>query len=325
MNQPLLLPSALTLARYRIRFIPEKGLPLPEFKETILRGGLGLALKQGACIRPTGAQCQACAAPEVCAYAYLFESKIPVDTEVLRAASDVPAPYVFAAALERQLLAAGEPFDFTLTLFGDAIRYLPYLVAALRLMGMQGLGRSSVRCHLQAVYWLAPAGEATALFVGPEHGVLRSQPAAYTVGAWAGASASQATALTIQFESPTTLKHNGDILHDAPPFHVIIRTLLRRVSSLSYFHGGQRWETDYRGWIARAETVTTSAAAVQWQDWERYSTRTQRRMPLGGLVGTVTYAGDVAPFLPLLRLGELIHVGKNAVFGNGRFVVGSRE
>jgi hypothetical protein len=33
----------------------------------------------------------------------------------------------------------------------------------------------------------------------------------------------------------------------------------------------------------------------------------------------VTYAGDLAPFLPLLRLGELIHVGKNAVFGNGRF------
>lgn len=321
MNQLLLLPTDLKLARYCIRFSPEKSLPLPEFKETMLRGGLGLALKQGACIRPTGVQCQECAAPEICAYAYLFGSKRPPEAEVLRAASDVPAPYIFAAQREQQLLAASEPFDFTLTLVGGAIRYLPYLVAALRLMGIQGLGQSRIRCHLQAVYWLAPDGEATALFVGPVHGVLRAQPAACTVGAWAAVGATQAAAVTIHFESPTTLKHNGDILHDAPPFHVLIRTLLRRVSSLSYFHGGQRWETDYRGWIERAEAVTTTDAAVEWHDGSRYSTRTQRRMPLGGLVGTVTYSGDLTPFLPLLRLGELIHVGKNAVFGNGRFVI----
>ena len=29
----------------------------------------------------------------------------------------------------------------------------------------------------------------------------------------------------------------------------------------------------------------------------------------------------LAPFTPLLRIGECIHVGKNAVFGNGWFVI----
>jgi len=125
--------------------------------------------------------------------------------------------------------------------------------------------------------------------------------------------------LTLNFLTPTRLKYNGRYLEEAPPFHVVIRTLLRRVSSLSYFHAGQRWETDYRGWIEKAKQVKIAEAHVSWMDWERYSTRQRRGMNLGGIVGQVTYEGDAAPFLSLLRLGELIHVGKGTVFGNGRY------
>jgi hypothetical protein len=127
------------------------------------------------------------------------------------------------------------------------------------------------------------------------------------------------TQITIDFRTSTRLKHEGKFVEAAPPFHVLIRTLLRRLSSLSYFHGGQRWETDYRGWIAQAEQVQIAQADVQWVDWERYSTRQQRKMNLGGIVGSVTYTGQLSSFMPLLHLGELVHVGKGAVFGNGQY------
>ena len=84
-----------------------------------------------------------------------------------------------------------------------------------------------------------------------------------------------------------------------------------------YFHGGQRWETDYRGWIERAEQVRTVAAHTSWMEWERYSTRQKQRTSIGGTVGRMVYEGEVAPFRPLLALGEWIHVGKACVFGNG--------
>ena len=39
--------------------------------------------------------------------------------------------------------------------------------------------------------------------------------------------------------------------------------------------------------------------------------------PLSGFLGCATFAGDLAPFLELLIWGELIHVGKSCVKGNG--------
>ena len=38
---------------------------------------------------------------------------------------------------------------------------------------------------------------------------------------------------------------------------------------------------------------------------------------MGGLVGRVTYEGDLHDYLTLLAMGELVHVGKGTVFGNG--------
>jgi hypothetical protein len=53
---------------------------------------------------------------------------------------------------------------------------------------------------------------------------------------------------------------------------------------------------------------------LRWVDWERYSSRQDTKINLGGLlVGEATYEGDLAEFMPLIRLGELIHVGKGTV------------
>ncbi len=42
-------------------------------------------------------------------------------------------------------------------------------------------------------------------------------------------------------------------------------------------------------------------------------------MILGGWIGEITYKGDFQKYLPLLRLGEHIHVGKATVFGLGKY------
>jgi len=44
-------------------------------------------------------------------------------------------------------------------------------------------------------------------------------------------------------------------------------------------------------------------------------------MSMGGLVGRAVYHGAWQEFWPWLALGEWVHVGKNATFGLGKYVI----
>lgn len=300
-----------------------KACTLPQPLGATLRGGLALLHKRSVCLHPHFTHCRDCPLLQRCVYPALFEPAPPPDSTALSTHQDVPLGVILRLPSQPQAhYTVGDTLTFGLVLVGAPVRHLSYLVAAVEHLGQSGLGPERVRFRLEQVLAHQPHQEPQPVYMA---GLMYRAQAAFTAQQLQSDPTVDPTApistLTLHFLTPTRLKYAEKFIHDAPPFHVLIRTLLRRVSSLSYFHGGQRWETDYRGWIERAEAVTTSAAAVEWHDGSRYSTRTQRRMPLGGLVGTVTYSGDLTPFLPLLRLGELIHVGKNAVFGNGRFVI----
>ena len=309
------------LACYRFHLKVVDEMPLPAYKGAVLRGGFGSVFRRTICCQRHHRTCEPCPLHYVCPYPLLFEPSPPPGSEALRTHEAIPRPFVLEPPQDRRrLYAPGDELCFGLTLVGKATRYLPYFIVAFLRLGELGLGRARSRYVLQRVEALHPStGRVIPIY---ENGALLTEGqesvVSYAEIAQA-ASAENASRLTLHFLTPARLKYNGRYLEDAPPFHVVVRTLLRRVSSLSYFHCGQRWETDYRGWIQQAQEVETETAEVRWVDWERYSTRQRQRMNLGGITGRVTYKGELTPFLPLLRLGELIHVGKGATFGNGQY------
>jgi CRISPR-associated endoribonuclease Cas6 len=125
---------------------------------------------------------------------------------------------------------------------------------------------------------------------------------------------------TLHFLTPTRLVY-AEALTAAPAFHMLMRTLLRRLSNLAYFHCGTELDLDFRGLISAAERIEAVSSDLRWYDWERYSARQDARMKLGGFLGRVTYRGDLQPFLPLLRLGEFVHIGKGTSFGLGKYEI----
>jgi hypothetical protein len=265
----------------------------------------------------------------------------------------------------REVIPAGERLTFGLVLIGQGINYLPYFIAAFRELGRAGLGRARGKywlLALDAISTLSPAlplrggGSAPLSLEGRGAGGEGVSPAPSQGEGWGGggdiiipiyraadetiravnatisadlitarAATLPADGVTLEFMTPTRLKHKGRWVDDGPPFHVLLRRLLDRVSSLSYFHCGQMFEADFRGLIERAAGVRIARAQTRWEDWARFSGRQKQRVEMGGLVGWVTYSGDLSEYRPLLALGELVHVGKGTVFGNGRYVVGSKE
>ena len=194
------------------------------------------------------------------------------------------------------------------------------MLLAFQGLGQSGLGRTRGRFTLHRVTVLGGDDE-WPVYDSVDRQVRDHERSAGPAEMARTAAALSPDRLVVSFRTPTRLKHGGQWIRAGPPFHVLIKALLGRVSSLSYFHCGQRWDVDFRGWIDRAREVQMVDGGAGWANWERYSGRQQRRIRMGGLVGAATYEGHLRPFLPLLALGELVHVGKGTVFGNGQYRV----
>jgi len=126
--------------------------------------------------------------------------------------------------------------------------------------------------------------------------------------------------ITISLLTPMRLRFDSRIT-DKIEFHVLIRNLLRRISSLSYFHCNEKFQVDFKDLIEKAGAVKMIKSDTHWFDWKRYSTRQEEWMSLGGVTGTVSYDGNLTEFMPLLKLGEYVHVGKGTSFGLGKYEI----
>jgi hypothetical protein len=72
------------------------------------------------------------------------------------------------------------------------------------------------------------------------------------------------------------------------------------------------------GGFAERSNARTVGSDLRWVDVERQSLHTGQTQKLSGVMGSIEYEGDFAECWSLLKLGEVIHVGKDAAFGNGR-------
>lgn len=313
--------NAFRTAHYRFDIEAIDPLSLPAYKGSTLRGGFGYAFKKMVCIERDWRKCTPCQLGNTCPYGYIFETSVPADSQVLRNLREVPVPFLIEPPLdEKTSYRPGDRLSFDVVLVGRAINYLPYFILAFQELGRAGIGKPRGKYVLQRISAVHPWQKTSELiYDGVDVRVGGRDLSVSYDDVMEHAGALPASQLTLHFLTPTRLKYRGKYVR-RPEFHVIVRNLLRRISSLSYFHCGQLWETDFHGIIAAAEDVEATDVDVEWVDWERYSGRQQRRINLGGFVGQATYQGDLKPFRPLLALGELVHVGKATVFGHGKYL-----
>ncbi|MGB9722085.1 MAG: CRISPR system precrRNA processing endoribonuclease RAMP protein Cas6 [bacterium] len=124
--------------------------------------------------------------------------------------------------------------------------------------------------------------------------------------------------ISIEFQTPTRIVQQGEVVRN-PEFRKIVPNLLRRIYLLSYFHCNETFNIDFSNLLKKATTIKTKLEFFKFQHWERYSGRQKKSVPMDGFIGTVIYEGDLSPFYPYLKAGEVLHIGKNTAFGMGKY------
>lgn len=314
-----LLQQDFPLARYRLEWRATTPIRLPDYAGSMLRGGFGHALRSLSCMTRAKA-CDGCGLLAACPYPALFAPPAPGE-HTLQKFSQVPVPYVIEPPeWGARVLAEGETFSFSMVLVGRALRELPLVILAWRRALGRGIGAGDGRAELVRAIHCGEAGETE--IHRPENGVILDHERKVSL---CGTAAPQAAQATLRFQTPLRLQHNGRAL---PPEKLDARTLLmalaRRASLLAEFHCGAPLMDDFPALFTACAGIKEEKR-LAWRDWTRYSSRQRQKMALGGVIGDWTLEGDLGPFLPLLRLGEWLHVGKETVFGLGHYTLAGDE
>ncbi len=303
----------------RVVFEARHSVGFPRYRGATFRGAFGYAYREISCALRRK-ECGDCLLRTHCAYPYVFETAPRPGAKVMPGYNRVPNPYVISPDIEdrRSSVKPGEEFSFDLVLIGQKAReLLPYFVYALDRMGEAGIGKGKGKARVARIEAENDSGAYEVICRGGEGTIrtcsarrLREDPPA-------------ARRIVLRFQTPLRIKTQGGLCTRLD-FSTLVRSLFRRAGLLSYFHcgGAPPWERDIRPLLDEAAAVSADTDEMRWHEWERYSTRQKTAMTFGGLMGRVVFEGEgLGAFLPLLRVGELVHAGKNTTFGLGRYVI----
>ena len=312
-------------ARYRLTYTVQEPLKMPSYKGNVFRGRFGYVLRHVACIGQEG-QCEKqCEFPDRCVYSKCFETPVPDESPMLRGQPFAPHPFVLKPPHTGKLhYAPGDTFTCDLTLIGEAINVLPWLVFTFDQIGKRRIGLKDERgqCQLNTVESLpARDSDPSQTIYTAESEMLTDDGLILRLEDVMQAALQVTDEIELAFLTPTSIKVNGKWTSQLT-FEHLIRNLLRRIRFLNYFHCGEDLDTevDAHGLIAAAQSVRHTPR-LQWLQRGRYSHRAKAVVPMSGFMGSIRFEGDMTPFLPFIFLGEHLHIGHHTAFGYGQYRV----
>jgi len=287
-----------------------------KFPGFIFRSGFGFALRKLCRYKSANIPCRECRLKDVCPYAYIFETPRSDNKPMDFTAQNFPHPFVFQPPLfNDHHISAGQTMHLLLTLFGKGIPYLLFYIYAFDLLGEYGLGPARGRFLLKRV---------TDHFCGKElyafdDKTLRGEPEVKDVVDLQDQD--DHDAVTLRFLTPAKILNKNRPVKTLQP-EVLIKRILGRASLLAQLHTEKRWQFDHKAVIEQfCSDVQVEKESLQTKVMSPYSTRQKQYQPLDTISGCVTFAGELSPFWPLLKLGTFMHIGNSTSRGLGKYEI----
>ena len=278
---------------------------ISKFPAATIRGGFGITLRKLVC--PTiEIACLNCILRQNCIYCYLFETVPPSDAVRLRQYKAIPHPFTLWC------MQKGDTVNISLVLVGKAIKSLPYFIYTLNKLGAQGLGKGHIRYRLLHVM-----AENKILYEDGKNDVfMEFEPDLQHIREGEAAKG----CCTVNFYTPLLLRKEGKMV-DKYDNYAFFATLLRRITTLYAIHCDGENFSDCKALLQKWENSITYEVYMEKVKNKRYSTRQKREIDYDGFTGEVKLIGDIGTFLPFLKAGEVLSVGKNTAFGFGKYTL----
>lgn len=257
-------------------------------------------------LRPSASPQERCDLAESCPYGVLFA-----------ASRTRRPPYALYVPL-----SGPEAVCVEVTLYGAAWCLYPWVVAAAAQALDGGLGKARQQWRIAEVRRIHPDGPPERLAGGEVSTLPSSLPPDLLDLAVESPLTEQP--VVVELLSPTRLLRDGRLLpgRQPVPFAVLIARILDRFAGLYGENSSDLLRPDLRATIeTQAARIRLLDDSTRWIEVRDYSARSGTEMLLGGKVGRLLYDGEAARFLPILRAGEILHVGKNTASGCGRIRV----
>ena len=286
----------------RFHFTADSLLNLPPYKGSVFHGAFGLALKR--------------VAPPL--YNELF------DPASIESNGDVPKPFVLRPPSAAEChYSADSTLQCELILIGHAINHLSACICAMDSLGRTGIGKERGKLSLARVDVLKPGYAPSTIYSAHDQRWHPPPPAVTGAEIIAATTGIAPTTVTLDFQSHIRLQADNRLVYTPPPFHLFFSRVLGRLSMLARFHHGFDLldNNSKQVLLEKAKQIETGANSLRWDDWTRYSGRQKTLMKFGGLLGEISYKGELEPFMPYLALGEWLHVGGKTSFGLGKYVI----
>lgn len=296
----------LQFVTLRVAIEADQQLQLGKYPAMTIRGGLGYALRDTACTCREGHE-------QTCIYAKLYEEHEGTTSEGEYIPYSRPI-IIRTGENTKYTYKQHEPYTFELTLFGDAITYVPELLIALKHFGTKGIGDKKDVFFIQSVETVHPTFPQ---LIYAQHTMLQ-RPTPLTLQHVLRHATEENARVCLQFTEPLRLQIQG-ARQFSVPIDVLTENIVRRLNSLLYFHHNEQTMTDAGTFIEEAFNAEVEAEQFHYVKYKRFSTRQKQQGYIDGIKGELTVR-NVSPALQaLLTIGQYVHVGKQTIFGFGAY------
>jgi hypothetical protein len=241
------------------------------------------------------------------AYRYIFDNR-----KFGGAAQDVVNPYIIEPPRYQAIYRPGDELCFKLILLGDAIRYAEEVVMALANARQFGIGAERKMFEL------------TDILQGRHFGAIwqndKLSMSASTSETLSAGPQGKPVWCSIHLMTPLRIRRGGALLLK-PDFPTIIRSITKRIQALTERYGGYVNLANLSAVSDLSSEIRATSSSLYLNQMSRYSNRRNEKVDLSGLLGAMTFEGDLAPFTSWLNAARILHIGRNSTFGCGQLDV----